>query len=254
MNSTKLNINVSGLFCWYCALSHSPAAFLKLLLHCAVGDNTITFLIFCYTVHLVKGFAWNAGVRCVSVMRRKDLRWPTIHIQVFFFFFFKKQPCIHPSIHPSIYTHSHTHTHTHTHTHRQLPSHSVEAGVCKSHEVWWLWVFSFFFSSFLLGVVEDGEIPNVKVCFLLWPLSTRQPPPIHPYTHTHKMTHRLTRIHKTTHTTIADREFQKPVLWISNYPHQNCTIVSWLACWHHCCYNSWNHMWIYECMCHIKLQ
>lgn len=74
----------------------------------------------------------------------------------------------------------------HTLTQRQLSSHTVEAGVYESHEVWGLFFFS-------LGIAEDGEIPNVKVCFLLFPLTAT-----HTYTVRETHTHIDTKPHSLT--------------------------------------------------------
>ena len=177
--------------------------------YCCTALSVITQSLSSYTVTL---FSWLRGLRLM--LESAVWVWWGGKIcddQLFTFTFFSlfQKATIHPSIHPSIHAHTLTHSHTHTRTHTGSCLLTQWKQVSVNLMRFGGFGFFLFFSSFLLGVVEDGEIPNVKVCFLLWPLSTRQPPPIHTHTRTQNDTLTHTHTHKTTHTTIADREFQK---------------------------------------------
>lgn len=82
----------------------------------------------------------------------------------------------------------HTHTlqhHTQIHTLIQAAASSLNGSRCL--RISWGLGFHFFF--FLFGSEEDGEIPNVKVCFLFLSSVHKSTPPVsHTLTHTH--THR----------------------------------------------------------------
>lgn len=87
----------------------------------------------------------------------------------------------------SINHHPSTHTHTHslclslTHTYRQLPSHSLEAGVCESRGVWG---FGSFFS---FGCSKRWWNSRCESLLLALASFHKIPPPL-PLTHIHTQT------------------------------------------------------------------
>ena len=166
--------------------------------YCCTALSVITQSLSSYTVTL---FSWLRGLRLM--LESAVWVWWGGKIcddQLFTFTFFSlfQKATIHPSIHPSIHAHTLTHSHTHTHTHRQLPSHSVEAGVCKSHEVWWLWVFSFFF--FLSFGCSRRWWNSQCESLLLALASFHKTTPTHTHTHTHTKWHTDSHAYTQNHT------------------------------------------------------